>query len=294
MISNELQVNINKNATIEPALLDKYNNHLRWADAVSLLSASASWYEIENAEAYGQFTVNPDGTALFKPLHVGSFSVICLIEYIDHFTGDNKELTQTLSITVKDKFCECEPHISIKPGNRIKLENDGLYVPELQVSLSFIYAEAKDEELPIPPVNQTTEQNLTKFAQDVGEDIKEIKEELRKLQDYTCVAGQTISALRVVYELNNTVRLLDYRDGDNIEFLLGITISAANAGSMIKVKRNGTIEDSGWNWTTGRIYLGQDGYLTQTPAETGYDVLIGVAVSPTKIIIKIQDPIYLD
>lgn len=108
------------------------------------------------------------------------------------------------------------------------------------------------------------------------------------------VAGETISALRVVYELDGRVFALDYRDAEHIDLLLGVTLTAASAGAAVNVQRTGDLSDSGWAWQPGRIYLGQAGLLTQHPAETGYSLLIGSAVSATRILLNLQDPIELE
>lgn len=108
------------------------------------------------------------------------------------------------------------------------------------------------------------------------------------------IAGETLSALRVVYELNNQVFYLDLADTANIDQLLGVTLNAASPGAEINVQRSGIMDDNAWNWALGRIWLGVNGTLTQTPATQGFDVLIGYAVSPTRIILNIQDPILLE
>ena len=107
-------------------------------------------------------------------------------------------------------------------------------------------------------------------------------------------AGHLISALRVVYEASGLVYALDYRDAAHIDLLVGITMTAADGGAPIAIQRAGEISDSGWAWTPGRVYLGVAGQLTQTPPETGYSVLIGSAVSATRIILNLQDPIELE
>lgn len=108
------------------------------------------------------------------------------------------------------------------------------------------------------------------------------------------VAGATVSALRVVYELDDRVFALDYRDTDHIDLILGVALTAADAGQALNVQRSGTIDDSAWSWTPGRIYLGAGGMLTQTPPEDGYSVLIGIAPAPTRINLYFQDPIELE
>lgn len=107
-------------------------------------------------------------------------------------------------------------------------------------------------------------------------------------------AGQLLSALRAVYELNGQVFYLDYRDAEHIDLLLGVTLTAASLGSPINVQRSGALDDSNWNWTPGRVWLGIEGALTQTPPADGFDVLLGAAVSATRITLNIQDPIELE
>lgn len=107
-------------------------------------------------------------------------------------------------------------------------------------------------------------------------------------------AGETLSALVVVYEEDGEVFALDKGDDAHIDQLLGLTATAASIGSPINVQRTGAVDNSGWAWAPGRVYLGAGGALTQTPATDGNDVLIGRAVSATRLLLDIQDPIDLE
>lgn len=107
-------------------------------------------------------------------------------------------------------------------------------------------------------------------------------------------AGETVSALRVQYEQDGKVYALDYRDAAHIDLLLGISLTAADTDQPLSVQRSGVIEDSGWSWALGRVWLGAAGALTQTPPADGFDVLIGAAVSATRITLNFQDPITLE
>lgn len=108
------------------------------------------------------------------------------------------------------------------------------------------------------------------------------------------IAATELSALRVVYELEGQVRLLDYRDDEHVDLVLGITLTAATAGAPINVQRSGWLEDAGWSWSPGRVWLGADGGLTQSAPLDGYDLLLGVATSATRITLDIQEPIQLE
>ena len=108
------------------------------------------------------------------------------------------------------------------------------------------------------------------------------------------VAGETISALRVVYELNGQVFALDYRDTEHVDLLLGVTLTAADAGQPVNVQRLGAVDDGGWSWQPGRVWLGATGSLTQTPPTDGFDVLIGAAVASGRLLLTLQDPLELE
>jgi hypothetical protein len=107
-------------------------------------------------------------------------------------------------------------------------------------------------------------------------------------------AGEITSALRVLYEQGGQVYALDYRDTAHIDLILGISLTAAAAGQPLNVQRSGVLDDAGWSWTPGRVWLGANGALTQTPPVDGFDVLIGTAVSATRITLDITDPIELE
>lgn len=106
--------------------------------------------------------------------------------------------------------------------------------------------------------------------------------------------GETLSALVAVYELNDQVFALDYRDEENIDLLLGITLTAGALGALGNIQRSGVIDDFGWSWTPGVVWLGANGALTQISPVDGYDVLIGYANSATRITLNLQDPIELE
>lgn len=107
------------------------------------------------------------------------------------------------------------------------------------------------------------------------------------------LAGPVLSALQVVWEdEHGRVWPLGCTDLEHIFSLLGITLTAADAGQMVNVQRSGVLDDAAWSWTPGqRVYLGLAGQLTHTPAEKGAHVLIGTAVSATRLNLFLQDPV---
>lgn len=109
-------------------------------------------------------------------------------------------------------------------------------------------------------------------------------------------AGMDLSALVAVYEdESGTVWPADPDVEAHVLALLGVTVSAAQAGQPVHVQRMGHMDDSAWSWQPkGRIFLDHEGRLTQQVPQAGYDVLIGVALSATRLLLNIQDPIELE
>ncbi len=108
-------------------------------------------------------------------------------------------------------------------------------------------------------------------------------------------AGETLSALRVVWEDEfGHVWPLSASDDAHVFLLLGLTLTAADAGGLVNVQRSGVVDDSAWSWAPGqRVYLGQGGALTASPVEDGFHVLIGTAASATRLLLNIQDPLQM-
>lgn len=108
-------------------------------------------------------------------------------------------------------------------------------------------------------------------------------------------AGEAISALRAVYELpSGAVHPLSADDAGHIDLLAGITITSAAAGQEITVQRAGPLDASGLNLQPGRVWLGMDGALTQTPPDTGFDTLLGYATAEQRLYIDISESIQLE
>lgn len=107
------------------------------------------------------------------------------------------------------------------------------------------------------------------------------------------IAGEQLSALRVTYEWAGVVRYLDLQDAAHIDQVGGVTLNAVEAGEAVNLQLSGPLDDAAWNWQPGPVWLGPGGTLTQTPPLDGYLLFIGKAVSPTRIIINIDQPIAL-
>lgn len=104
-----------------------------------------------------------------------------------------------------------------------------------------------------------------------------------------------ISALTVLWEdEHGIVRPAEPNNLLHVSNLVGIAITASKPGGIVEVRFIGEESDTYWNFARGRIWLGAGGSLTQVPPESGYDVLVGYAVSKSTMYINIQDYIYLE
>lgn len=106
-------------------------------------------------------------------------------------------------------------------------------------------------------------------------------------------AATTVSALRLVTESASGVSPLDPTDDGQVAGLLGVSISAGDAGDEIRIKTGGTIDDAGWSWAPGFVYAGANGTLTQTYPASGWEIVVGYAPSATRLNLTFDEPVKL-
>lgn len=104
--------------------------------------------------------------------------------------------------------------------------------------------------------------------------------------------GAVISALMMVYEQDGLVYPAD-RMQVSVYQLLGVTLTGASPPGKVRVRRQGVVDDSSWNWLLGPVWLGSAGGLTQTPPTEGFNVVVGYAVGPHRLIVGPHPPIKL-
>lgn len=115
-----------------------------------------------------------------------------------------------------------------------------------------------------------------------------------RLQTFLRVAAEPISALRVVRSNTSTSVLLARWPEIEARSPLGISVNAASAFASVRIQHTGEIEDSGWTWTVGTpVFCGVNGTLTQTMPTSDYALVVGEAVTPTRLVVRIQGPIFL-
>jgi hypothetical protein len=82
--------------------------------------------------------------------------------------------------------------------------------------------------------------------------------------------------------------LADKDDLDDADRVIGISIGGGQVVSA------GEIAVSGWSWNIGdRLFVGQDGELTDVPPTSGFQQQVAVATGPTSAIVLIRQAIVL-
>lgn len=111
----------------------------------------------------------------------------------------------------------------------------------------------------------------------------------------TYPAGANIGGHRaVVLNSNEEAIYADYSNLDHAFKVLGITTGAASAGADATIQPFGEIAEPSWNWALDQpVYLGANGQLTQTPPSSGFLLVVGFPISPTKLYVEIGESIFL-
>ena len=107
-------------------------------------------------------------------------------------------------------------------------------------------------------------------------------------------AAQALSGHRV---LKATIDGANYASSDVIEdasAVIGISVEAASAGALIQIQTDAELSEPSWNWAVGKpVFNGLNGLLTQTSPSAGYSLVVGLATSPTTILISVKQPIII-
>lgn len=106
-------------------------------------------------------------------------------------------------------------------------------------------------------------------------------------QQYT--AGMTLSALRML-TLDASGNAVYANSGDPT---VGMSLTATTSGDLVTVATSDhVVEDSSWSWSAGAaLFNAGNGALTATPPTSGVWQVVGVAISATRIVVQIGDPI---
>ena len=106
------------------------------------------------------------------------------------------------------------------------------------------------------------------------------------------IPGHTI----VVMDVSGAVMIADVTNPVHASTTIGITDSAAVTGAQVTVISTGElITHSGWNFIPNYpVYIGTGGTVTQTDIGTIFSKVVGMAVSPTSVVVSIQPAVFLN
>lgn len=110
----------------------------------------------------------------------------------------------------------------------------------------------------------------------------------------TFIAGANVSGHRVVQLIGQSAYVLSSSDVDACSAGIGITEGAASAGGSVKVRVGGIIQEPSWNMVAGKpVFCGVNGLITQTPPESGFNLVVGVATASDSIYVGVKQPYIL-
>lgn len=89
-----------------------------------------------------------------------------------------------------------------------------------------------------------------------------------------------------------------YADSSTVadaNLVLGITRGAVAEGALAQIQTAGLMTEVSWSWTPDApVFVGTNGTPTQTPPLAGFNLIVGIATSPTQIFIGAKSPIVLE
>lgn len=104
-------------------------------------------------------------------------------------------------------------------------------------------------------------------------------------------AGETISALRAVYQDIDKIYLAG---SDQDHRPIGIATQSGASGAMINVVLFGELKDASFVWPANKtIYLSLNGFISDTPASSGFNIEIGYSQGAGEIFVNIKNQIVL-
>lgn len=106
-------------------------------------------------------------------------------------------------------------------------------------------------------------------------------------------AGESLGGHRAVrIATGNLAVYASASQPSTVSSVVGITSGAAALGDTVLVLLDGSrVAEPSWAWAVGPVYLGENGLLTQTLPSVGAVKEIGVALSATELLVRIQPEI---
>ena len=104
------------------------------------------------------------------------------------------------------------------------------------------------------------------------------------------VAGEDVGGHRVVrLGADGLAYHADQSSEAHCLAILGLTTGAAGTGAPVSIRDAGPVEEASWSWTPDAlVFLVGQGQLAQSMPEAGPIVVIGQAVSATRLVVTLQ------
>jgi hypothetical protein len=101
----------------------------------------------------------------------------------------------------------------------------------------------------------------------------------------------TLSSLRVVKQVDSVVSYSSSDDDNSSYTTIGIT---RTAGTTVIVVKTGEIVDPSFSFTVNEpLFLNTNGFFSHTAPSTGFILQVGVALSATKMLVDIGEPLFI-
>jgi hypothetical protein len=107
------------------------------------------------------------------------------------------------------------------------------------------------------------------------------------------VAASNIGGHRIIAaDSQGQAIIASSADQGHTHRILGLSPHAANTGTLIKIINQQIVEEPSWQWEAGKpLFLGINGVMIHAPPSLGFLLRCGVAITPTRAYIDIQQPI---
>ena len=100
-----------------------------------------------------------------------------------------------------------------------------------------------------------------------------------------------LSASRIVKQVDSVVSYASSDDDNSAYTTIGIT---RTAGTTVTVVKTGELVDPSFSFTANEpLFLNTNGFFSHTPPSSGFILQVGVALSTTKMLVDIGEPLFI-
>jgi hypothetical protein len=103
--------------------------------------------------------------------------------------------------------------------------------------------------------------------------------------------AQPVSAFTVAANVSGTAVTASSGNPAMLGKVVGLFLQSVQANSPVEIQFSGLVTYNGWNFTPGPVFLSSTGVLTQSVPGAGFLQTMGVAQTPTSVLLSVQPPI---